>query len=63
VVITRLNICVMEENKRDEKQAEKYSKDGKEINDYDHKHMIINTKLILKKKHPEKTSSYVKRKN
>jgi hypothetical protein len=53
----------MEENKRDEKQAEKYSKDGKEINDYDHKHMIINTKLILKKKHPEKTSSYVKRKN
>ena len=25
--------------------------------------MIINTKLILKKKHPEKTSSYVKRKD
>jgi hypothetical protein len=38
VVITRLNICVMEENKRDEKQAEKYSKDDKEINDYDNKH-------------------------
>jgi hypothetical protein len=28
----------MEENKRDEKQAEKYSKDDKEINDYDNKH-------------------------
>ena len=25
-------------NKRDEKQAEKYSKNGKEINDYGHKH-------------------------
>ena len=48
----------MEENKRDEKQAEKYSKDGKEINDYDNKH-----KLILKKKYLEKTSSYVKRKD
>jgi hypothetical protein len=39
VVITSLNTCVMEENKRDEKQAEKYSKDGKKL-----MIMVINTK-------------------
>ena len=48
----------MEENKRNEKQAENTPKMVKKL-----MIMIINTKLILKKKYPEKTSSYVKRKD